>query len=262
MKKGKIKLVPIQNPTEGMPVVWNNRVYRLNGQEEEDHPGYQPDYWLVGDEHTNTSYEPLRVLQQLVVEYETEPAGDNVCVNQLPLLPEQWGWALALVDGPEIPFEEIWGDGTRYFTVTEDGSQSFARIITPEPVTEVSMLGKPGKGKSWSVNPDDIKEVIPNISNISRLLEPPLLKAKVLKHRDLENTFGELIPFGRGLEIAHVHEAPQLLPMSATIEDLRNYLEDRNGEGNCKRALQQLEDYDIVVVELRLANPAEPVPGE
>lgn len=122
--KGKIKLVPIGIPKEEMQVVWNNKVFTF---EEDFHCS------------------PVRYseLDKIVVEYEDkwnrytklymESIGDNPedfkNIKIMPLHPEQWSWALAMI-GHEVEFDEYTPSISHE---SSKDSTTYAKIVTPTP---------------------------------------------------------------------------------------------------------------------------------
>ena len=114
--KGIIKLSSIENPEEGMKVIWNNKIYLCNGNMGKEEMGYLESYRLIGDKFTNISYEPISVLQQLVVEYESDNQsfinGDKKGIFvklSLPIPPDDWERNLPKI-GQEVAFI-IWDGG-------------------------------------------------------------------------------------------------------------------------------------------------------
>lgn len=140
--KGKIKLVPVTNPFEGKKVVWNGKIYELNGKRDFREVGYQDNYWLVGDAHTNVSYEPFHVFKELVIQQSASWKRKSTIH---PLYHEQWDWALGMIDN-EVEFDILtencmcgatcWAIENNEKCVRKSPKQ-FASIITATPVRTI-----------------------------------------------------------------------------------------------------------------------------
>lgn len=71
---------------------------------------------------------------------------------------------------------------------------------------------------------------------------------KTLKHKELKDTFGVITEYEKGPEIAHCN-TPTLMPYTATMEGLVELLEKDDIN---KTMIEQLKDYDMVIVSLMI----------
>jgi hypothetical protein len=96
------------------------------------------------------------------------------------------------------------------------------------------------------------------------------MKAKVLKHKTLADTYGKFIPFGGGQEIGHVL-LPQVFEKDSAMGELRAYM--NQNKKYWENALEQLSDYEMVEIDIKpsitgedvaalLSNIHEHYPGE
>lgn len=101
--KGKIVLIPVVNPVEGMQVVLSDSVQTIVGVPARDKDNV---YLTIHDIPTS-----LSELKQIVIstkEWMEDPMDLNFDAENLPLHPEDWKYALEHI-GEEVGFEEYLG---------------------------------------------------------------------------------------------------------------------------------------------------------
>lgn len=139
--KGRIVLIPVDKPVEGMKIVWKYKdtFYIANLVKEVD------GLWVFEFNHGQANAGNARILselQQIAIEYEhtIDPLATRpqIVLRTLPLLSTDWEYAIKHI-GEEVEWDTAYPiniDGKIHYTRANSGGglKCYASIILPSPV--------------------------------------------------------------------------------------------------------------------------------